>query len=41
MGKDAKAPHGPAFGRTLNERPAAEWKDVSKDIKAWKWGYGE
>ena len=41
MGKDARAPHGTAFGRTLNERPAAEWKDVSKDIKAWKWGYGE
>jgi NAD(P)-dependent dehydrogenase (short-subunit alcohol dehydrogenase family) len=41
MGKEPKAPWGTAFGRTLNERPAGEWKDVDKGIRAWKWGYGE
>jgi NAD(P)-dependent dehydrogenase (short-subunit alcohol dehydrogenase family) len=41
MGKDLKAPHGTAFGRTLNERPATEWKDIEPGIRAWKWGFGE
>jgi NAD(P)-dependent dehydrogenase (short-subunit alcohol dehydrogenase family) len=41
MGKEPKAPWGTAFGRTLNERPAGEWKDVDKGIRAWKWGFGE
>src|SRR5881296_249793 len=41
MGKDPKAPYGTAFGRTLNERPANEWKDVENGVRAWKWGYGE
>jgi NAD(P)-dependent dehydrogenase (short-subunit alcohol dehydrogenase family) len=41
MGKDPKAPWGTAFGRTLNERPANEWKDAGQGIRAWKWGYGE
>jgi NAD(P)-dependent dehydrogenase (short-subunit alcohol dehydrogenase family) len=41
MGKDPRAPWGTAFGRTLNERPAPEWKDVERGIRAWKWGYGE
>src|SRR5580765_2032144 len=37
MGKDPKAPWGTAFGRTLNERPANEWKDAGQGIRAWKW----
>jgi len=41
MGKEPKAPWGTAFGRTLNERPAGEWKDMGQGIRAWKWGYGE
>jgi len=41
MGKEPKAPHGTAFGRTLGERPAAEWKEVDRGVRAWKWGYGE
>jgi enoyl-ACP reductase-like protein len=41
MGRDLKAPHGTAFGRTLNERPAAEWKEIERGIRAWKWGFGE
>ena len=41
MGKEPKAPYGTAFGRTLNERPANEWKDVENGVRAWKWGYGE
>src|SRR5438105_5566993 len=40
MGKEPKAPYGTAFGRTLNERPANEWKDVENGVRAWKWGYG-
>src|SRR6266478_2021823 len=32
MGKDPKAPWGTAFGRTLNERPANEWKDTGAGI---------
>jgi NAD(P)-dependent dehydrogenase (short-subunit alcohol dehydrogenase family) len=41
MMKDPKPPLGTGFGRTLNERPAAEWKQVEKGIRAWKWGFGE
>ena len=41
MGKDPKPAIGTAFGRTLNERPAGEWKDIEAGIRAWKWGYGE
>ena len=41
MGKEPKAPHGTAFGRTLAERPTAEWNEVDSGIRGWKWGYGE
>jgi NAD(P)-dependent dehydrogenase (short-subunit alcohol dehydrogenase family) len=41
MGRDLKAPHGTAFGRTLNERPAAEWKEIERGIRSWTWGFGE
>ena len=36
IGGNLKAPMGTGFGRTLNERPAAEWKDLGKGVKAWK-----
>jgi NAD(P)-dependent dehydrogenase (short-subunit alcohol dehydrogenase family) len=36
IGGNLKAPMGTGFGRTLNERPAAEWKDLGKGIRAWK-----
>jgi NAD(P)-dependent dehydrogenase (short-subunit alcohol dehydrogenase family) len=41
MGKDPKPAIGTAFGRTLHERPADEWKDIEPGVRAWKWGYGE
>jgi NAD(P)-dependent dehydrogenase (short-subunit alcohol dehydrogenase family) len=41
MGKEPKAAIGTAFGRTLNERPAGEWKEIESGIRAWKWGFGE
>jgi len=36
IGGNLKAPMGTGFGRTLHERPAAEWRDLGKGIKAWK-----
>ena len=36
IGGNLKAPMGTGFGRTLNERPAAEWRDLGKGVKAWK-----
>ncbi len=36
IGGNLKAPMGTGFGRTLSERPAAEWKDLGKGIRAWK-----
>jgi len=36
IGGNLKAPMGTGFGRTLNERPAAEWKDLGKGVRAWK-----
>ena len=41
FGGDLKPAIGTAFGRTLNERPAAEWKEIEPGIRAWKWAYGE
>jgi len=41
FGADLKPAIGTAFGRTLNERPAAEWKEVARGLRAWKWAYGE
>jgi hypothetical protein len=41
FGPDLKPAIGTAFGRVLNERPAAEWKEVARGIRAWKWAYGE
>jgi NAD(P)-dependent dehydrogenase (short-subunit alcohol dehydrogenase family) len=36
IGGNLKPPVGTGFGRTLNERPAAEWRDLGAGIKAWK-----
>jgi NAD(P)-dependent dehydrogenase (short-subunit alcohol dehydrogenase family) len=36
IGGNLKAPMGTGFGRTLNERPAGEWKDLGQGIRAWK-----
>jgi hypothetical protein len=36
VGGNLKAPMGTGFGRTLNERPAAEWKELEKGIRGWK-----
>ena len=36
VGGNLKPPVGTGFGRTLNERPAAEWRDLGKGVKAWK-----
>jgi NAD(P)-dependent dehydrogenase (short-subunit alcohol dehydrogenase family) len=41
LGVGLKPPLGTGFGRTLGERPAAEWKDLGKGVRAWTWGYGE
>src|SRR5438477_106191 len=41
FGGGAKPAIGTAFGRTLNERPATEWKEIEPGIRAWKWAYGE
>src|SRR5262249_36963841 len=36
IGGNLKAPMGTGFGRTLNERPAAEWREVGNGVKTWK-----
>jgi NAD(P)-dependent dehydrogenase (short-subunit alcohol dehydrogenase family) len=36
IGGNLKPPVGTGFGRTLNERPAAEWRDLGNGIRAWK-----
>jgi hypothetical protein len=36
IGGNLKPPVGTGFGRTLNERPAAEWRDLGNGVKAWK-----
>ena len=36
IGGHLKAPMGTGFGRTLHERPAAEWRDLGNGVKAWK-----
>ena len=35
IGGNLKAPTGTGFGRTLHERPAAEWKELGKGLRAW------
>jgi NAD(P)-dependent dehydrogenase (short-subunit alcohol dehydrogenase family) len=35
IGGNLKAPMGTGFGRTLNERPASEWRDLGKGVRAW------
>jgi len=36
LGATLTPPVGTGFGRTLNERPAAEWRELEKDVQAWK-----
>jgi NAD(P)-dependent dehydrogenase (short-subunit alcohol dehydrogenase family) len=36
IGGHLKAPMGTGFGRTLNERPAGEWKDLGNGVRTWK-----
>jgi hypothetical protein len=36
IGGNLKPPVGTGFGRTLNERPAAEWRDLGNGVKGWK-----
>jgi len=36
IGGHLKTPMGTGFGRTLHERPAAEWRDLGNGVKAWK-----
>jgi len=36
LGADLKMPPGTDFGRTLHERPAAEWKDLGGGVRLWQ-----
>src|SRR5688572_33090100 len=36
IGAGLVAPTGTAFGRTLHERPAEEWKDLERGVRGWK-----
>ena len=36
LGGNLKPPTGTGFGRTLHERPATEWRDLGKGVKAWR-----
>jgi hypothetical protein len=35
IGAALTPPVGTGFGRTLGERPAAEWKDLERGVRAW------
>jgi NAD(P)-dependent dehydrogenase (short-subunit alcohol dehydrogenase family) len=36
LGANLVPPVGTGFGRTLHERPAAEWKDLERGIRVWQ-----
>src|SRR5215470_7904073 len=37
FGPGLHEPHGTNFGRTLNERPKEEWKEIGKGVRFWQW----
>src|SRR5215831_17112897 len=37
LGADLKVPPAVEFGRTLEQRSAAEWKDVGGGVRFWQW----
>ena len=37
LGADLRLPPSTDFGRTLNQRPAGEWKDVGGGRRFWQW----
>jgi NAD(P)-dependent dehydrogenase (short-subunit alcohol dehydrogenase family) len=37
LGANLKAAPGTDFGRALGDRPASEWKDLGKGVRAWQW----
>lgn len=37
LGADLVAPPGTSFGRTLHERPAAEWREIGTGLRFWQW----
>ncbi len=37
LGGKLKEPPGTLFGKTLHERPPAEWKDLGGGARAWQW----
>src|SRR5262245_58395799 len=41
LGRKLKEPPGTLFGKTLLERPPAEWKDLAKGVRAWQSAYEE
>jgi len=41
LGHDLRMPPALEFGRTLDKRPAGEWKDLGKGVRAWQSGFEE
>src|SRR5947207_374904 len=41
LGRKLKEPPGTLYGKTLLERPPAEWKDLGGGVRAWQSGYEE
>jgi hypothetical protein len=41
LGHDLRMPPALDFGRTLDKRPAGEWKDLGKGVRAWQSGFEE
>ena len=37
FGPNLHEPPGTAFGRTLQERPKDEWKDLGRGVRFWRW----
>jgi NAD(P)-dependent dehydrogenase (short-subunit alcohol dehydrogenase family) len=37
FGSGLHEPPGTSFGRTLQERPASEWRDLGRGVRFWQW----
>jgi hypothetical protein len=41
LGADLRVPPGTEFGRTLDQRPTAEWTDLGDGCRFWQWAREE
>ena len=41
LGHDLRMPPAIEFGKSLDKRPAGEWKDLGKGVRAWQSSFEE